>query len=130
MAGANQENRTIRGTIAFVENRNANRSYPEMASPGFVGVYDLDLGTIGLLTPHADSPLIAAARQAAHAPSVNDDSVFVVLNPTGEPFTVRFAGTIKGNSMTGQWSTQNLLGGGGTFVMHHIAPDASGKPIS
>ena len=115
------------GTLALVEARSGQRSFPELREPTHSGAYDIDLRVLGLPNADGDVPVavarttevIAATPPTAHAArfgGTDGDSVVIVLSPGASRGVLLLSGTFHDDSIVGTWTVQEALGGGGRFV--------------
>jgi hypothetical protein len=113
--------RSVVGTVALLETRGGKPSFDQMDAPTHVGVYVIDLGALGFSRSPGGGviPGLVArtVRKPASAAASVRDSLFVVINPQTPDRSVRLSGTFDGDSASGVWVAESLLGGGGTFTL-------------
>jgi hypothetical protein len=113
--------RTVTGGVILLEDHDGPRSFEQIQHPTHLGVYDVDMHSLGF--PPYDTGLVpaVAARITVNAnrspAGVTRDSVYLVLDPETPRHSVRLFGTFDGSSVRGEWSAESFLGGGGTFTL-------------
>lgn len=111
------------GTIAFTEDTHGLVSADELTGPTHDGVYDIDFSRFGFETrvsgdfPAAIARITEASRVSGVQPS--HDSLSIVLSPGTQLFAVRMNGEIRGDTVSGVWSSSAYRAGGGSgrFVL-------------
>jgi hypothetical protein len=103
--------RQICGTMGFVDNEHVSQS--DYESTPSLGVYDLDLGRLGLnWLNDAAFPAAVVTRTAsvpANTVAAGSDSVRIVLNP-GSREQIVLEGRHNVNGMDGVWVAQSARG--------------------
>jgi hypothetical protein len=113
----------VQGMLVFAPDHTGPSSTPELEGITHEGAYDLDFRPFGFTTRTAESPAVLVARivSASELSRVHDvsDSLYVVLSPGTERFSVRMSGTLARDSGWGVWSAYAFSAGGGAgrFVM-------------
>ena len=122
---------SVRGTVVLLEVRTGQLTFEQMKGATHAGVYEIDLGAMGLPALDAGTiPGVAARRvtNGAEAPGGRGhDSVFMVINPESPRHVLRLTGTFEGDSVSGVWVAESFFGGGGRFALRRHA--ASSAPI-
>ena len=111
---------TVRGAMTMLANRQTDVSFPSIAQPTQIGVYQLPLSALGLARwEDGEVPGLAARemRPAAGTPGDHPDSIVIVLNPDHSTRLIRLLGVIDGDDIRGVWTAESPLGGGGTFLL-------------
>jgi len=113
--------RSVLGTVALIELDGEKLSFEDVKAPTHMGVYRVDLGSLGFPPRESSDVPDLAARVVAiprsGAAATPRDSVYIVLNPETPRYALRLSGTFDANAATGTWIAESFLGGGGTFVM-------------
>ena len=112
--------RSVGGRITLLEDKTGRFGTPGIGMPTFVGVYDIDVGALGL--PPGELGVLpgVVARRALTAPAApagRPDSLFLVMNPEAPRHSLQLTGIIVGDKASGTWMAKSPLGGGGTFVL-------------
>lgn len=120
---------TVGGTMMLMTNESADVSFESVAVPTQIGVYALQLDSLGLVSwPRDDVPTVAAREVALDSsPATSRDSVLIVLNPVTPGRMLRLNGRLVDGMIRGTWAAESPLGGGGTFEMRRVEP---GVPAS
>ena len=122
--------RAVVGTIAFTENRSSDLEAPDFGVVTHKGVYDLDL-TSFRLPPANDARIQVAVARTAVVRSAQEniagldgeDSVFVALNPGDSHLSMRLAGLLAGDTISGDWVAEFVRSqASGRFVMRRHRP--------
>ena len=113
---------TVHGTMTLMANTQGTETSGTIAAPTQIGVYSLLLDSLGLLPlARGDVPTVTALEVARS--SLADtlrDSVLFVLNPATSGGKLRLTGRLVDGVITGVWTAQSPLGGGGTFAMRRV----------
>ena len=106
-------NHYVSGELAFLPNRWLTRAYPMIKSASVYGSYDVDFSPFGFDARSDDETPTAVAGW------LSSDSLEIVIGNSGSDVTVRMAGRIAGDSISGGWRVliSRTSGGGGRFVM-------------
>lgn len=112
--------RNVSGTVALIEDLDGPHSFEQIDKPTHVGVYNVDMDSLGF--PPRDNGIIpsVAARivlGALKSSSGSHDSVYMVFNPETPRHALRLTGTFNGTDGSGEWIAESFLGGGGTFII-------------
>ena len=112
--------RRVSGTAALLEAGPETMSFEQMQNATHMGVFRIDLSSLGF--PGRDAGVIpdVAARivvTAQRAGAAAPDSLYLILNPETPRYSIRLAGTLDATSASGTWIAESFLGGGGAFVM-------------
>jgi hypothetical protein len=113
--------RSVTGTLVLLEDHDPPHSFEQIQRPTHIGVYEVDMNSLGF-PPH-DKDVIpgVAARIMVSAvgssPAGRRDSVHMVLDPETPRRSVRLSGTFDGTGVSGDWIAESFLGGGGTFTL-------------
>lgn len=117
--------RNVEGRITLLEDKTGRPASTRIRVPTFVGVYDIDVGALGLPAGELGAVPGVVARRAPSAPAASNahtDSVFLVMNPEMPGHSVRLSGVIAGDTARGSWTGESPLGGGGSFVLQRHPP--------
>jgi hypothetical protein len=114
--------RRASGAVTLLESHDQHISIEGMHVPTYVGAYDIMFDSLRF--PPLDAgvlPGVAARTVSISAPSSSGnarDSVYLVLDPGTARRTLELRGVVVGDSASGVWTSELLLGGsGGTFTL-------------
>jgi hypothetical protein len=114
--------RRASGAVTLLESHDRHVSFEGMRAPTYVGAYDIVFDSLRF--PSLDAgvlPGVAARTVSISAPSSAAsarDSVYLVLDPGTARRTLELRGVVIGDSASGVWTSELLLGGsGGTFTL-------------
>lgn len=113
--------RHVTGSIAFLEDRHAERSFEAMKDPTHIGVYDIALDSLEL--PPWDVSLVPGLAARVVPSASARDSIYIVVNPETPGHMLRLSGVFAGDDVKGMWVAESPLGGGGTFTLRHHRED-------
>lgn len=105
------------GTVALLEASAEHLSYEGMTGPTHMGVFHVDMSSLGFPARETDGIPDLVARVVDTPPMRGRDSVYMLLNPEMPRYAVQLTGTFDAQGITGVWVAESFLGGGGTFVM-------------
>lgn len=109
--------RHISGSVAFLDDRNAERSFEAMKDPTHIGVYDIALDSLEL--PPWDVSLVPGLAARVVPGEAGRDSLYIVVNPETPGHMLRLWGVLGNDGAKGSWVAESPLGGGGTFRLRH-----------
>jgi hypothetical protein len=107
--------RSVRGTVAFLEDHTAPASLADLDGPTHTGVYDIDLDSLEMPVWNAGGVHGLVAKIGATM--ARPDSLFLVLNPESPGHFMRLSGVLVDGTGSGTWVADSPLGGGGTFTL-------------
>lgn len=107
----------VTGSVALLEDRQAERSFAAMKDPTHIGVYDIALDSLEL--PPWDASVVPGLAARVVPGESGRDSIYIVVNPETPGHMLRLSGVLAADGAKGVWVAESPLGGGGTFTLRH-----------